>query len=297
MRICYEFGRRAIAMLGGALLFAVSLPGVAADLVRFQNGEVISSSDLSSYLDRRADLKATARNKWTLEKIVREMALTRTLVLEGLALGQPRSSERESERFDDAYALGVFKKLSATCVPPADNAESRKFYDENPKVFQVPPMARISRVMIPAAEVINGEDANAWLMLQARAIAGGSKSFDAVVQQADGIYRLDPQGDLGWVVLAEENAILRTLAASRQGDMVGPVRDGDFVYLFSVLEKRESRALAWEEVAMSVPARALRHCRQANAQKVESDLFSKYGVVVDGAAVNALFNNKVTAER
>ena len=276
---------------------AMVQPATAADLVKFQNGEVISPSDLSSYLERRVDLKATARNKWAVEKILREMALTRTLMLEGAALGVPRASEKEGERFDDAYALGIYKKLSGTCVPPADEAAARKFYDDNPSVFQAPPTARVSRVMIPATEVINGEDANTWMMSQARAIAGGAKTFEELVQRAEGIYRLEPQGDLGWVVLADENTILRTLAASKQGDMVGPLREGDFVYLFSIVEKREGRQLGWAEVAVSAPARAVRHCRQATAKKLESDLFAKYGVAIDVPAINELFGKKPVSEK
>ncbi|MNV64219.1 hypothetical protein D3C71_1568500 [compost metagenome] len=126
-------------------------------------------------------------------------------------------------------------------------------------------------------------------MAQARAIAGGTKTFDDVVKRADGLYRLDPQGDLGWVMLVDENVILRTLAAAKSGDMVGPVREGDFVYLFSIVNKRESRPLAWEEVAVSASARAVNYCRQAGSKKLEADLLAKYGVVMDAAAINSLF--------
>lgn len=287
-----NFELRCLKAAGGVLLALASWAAYAAnatDLVKFKNGEVITSADLSAYLERRVDLKATARNKWAVEKILREMALSRALVLEGSSLGEPRPPSKESERFDDAYALAIFKKLSATCAPPADNAAARKFYDEHPRIFAVPAMARLSRVMLPAAEPVEGQDASAWLMAQAQAIAGGAKNFNDVAQRAESIYRLDPQGDLGWVTLAEENTILRSLAAAKQGDMVGPVRDGDFVYLFSIVEKRESRQLAWEEVAVSVPARAVNYCRQESAKKVESDLFTKYGITLEASAINGLF--------
>ena len=210
----------------------------AADLVRFSNGEVISTADLSQYLDRRVDLRGSARNKWGVETILREMALTRALVQEGARMGEAKLPGRESERFDDAYAYAVFKKLLPLCEPPADAAAARKFYDENPSAFTVPAMARLGRVMLPVADEVEGLSATNWLNTQAQAVASGGRAFNDVVRLADGFYRLEPQGDLGWVVLADENAIMRTLASAKAGQMVGPVREGDFVYLFSLLDKR-----------------------------------------------------------
>lgn len=281
------------SVLGASLLLLAGIWGVpagAADLVKFADGEVITSSDLSQYLDRRVDLRASVRNKWGVEKVLREMAIARALTQEGTRMGEPRPSGKESERFDDAYAFAIFKKLAPACSPPADSAAARKFYDENPKAFLVPPMARVSRVMLPAGETIESQDAMAWLMAQAQAIAAGGKTFDDLVKKADTLYRLDPQGDVGWVALVNENTILRTLASAKAGDMVGPVREGDFVYFFSMVEKREGRQLAWDEVAVSVPARAVSYCRQVGTQKLEADLLAKYGVVMDPAAINSLFD-------
>lgn len=275
-------------LLALAALFSVSAG--AADLVKFAGGEVITSADLSQYLERRVDLRANVRNKWGVEKVLREMALTRALSMEGARLGEPRLPGKEAERFDDGYAFAIFKKLSPSCVPPADGAAARKFYDENPKAFSAPPMARVSRVMLPVTERVGEEDANAWLMKQAQAIASGTTTFDDVVKQADALYRLDPQGDVGWVALVDENTILRTLAASKSGDMVGPVREGDFVYLFSIVDKRDGRQLTWDEVGVSAPARAVAYCRQTGTQKLETDLLAKYGVVMDSAGISKLFD-------
>ncbi|MBV7428767.1 MULTISPECIES: peptidyl-prolyl cis-trans isomerase [unclassified Acidovorax] len=281
-------------ILGVSLLSLTGLLGgvaaCAANLAKFAGGEVITASDMAQYLDRRVDLRSSARNKWGIERIVREMALTRVLVLEGERLGEPRLSGQESGRFDDAYAFAIFKKLAPVCSPPADGAAVRKFYDENPKAFLVPPMARVNRVMLPIAEAVDSQNAMEWLMAQAQAIASGAQTFDGVVKRADTIYRLDPQGDVGWVILAEENTIVRALATSRAGDMVGPVREGDFVYLFSISEKREGRQLSWDEVAVSASARAVSYCRQTGNKKLEEDLLSKYGMVMDAAGISSVFD-------
>lgn len=283
-------GVAAAAALALGSLFAS--PAEAADLAKFADGEVISDADFSGYVFRRTDLRSAARNKWGAEKVVREMAMTRALVREGERLQMPRASERQSERFDDIYAHAVFKRLSPPCDPPADAAAARKFFEENPAAFQVPPMARLNRVMLPVADKLEDKFAADWLMEQAKAIAAGATKFDAVVAEADKAYKLEAQGDLGWVILPDDHAIMRAIAGAKQGDMVGPVRDGDFVYLFSVTGKREGRQLAWDEVAVSAASRAVSYCRQQAATKLENDLLAKYGAQLDAAAIGALFDRK-----
>ena len=281
-----------------AVVFAAACgSAAAADLVRLKGGETITSSDLSAYLERRVDLRSSARTKWGVEKILNEMAMGRALVREGERLGEKRLPAKESDRFDDAYALGVFRKLMPACDPPSDGAASRKFFDENPQAFRVPPMARLGRVMLPINDQVEGMAATDWLMNQAKLIAAGSQTFADVVTRVERIYKLEAQGDIGWVVLVDENAILRTLGAAQQGDMVGPVREGDFVYFFSVDGKRESRQLAWDEVAVSAASRAVSYCRQAAAKKLESDLMAKYEVVLDQSAISGLFDKSSATQK
>lgn len=272
-----------------ALAIVASPVTAAADLVQLKGGEVITSSDLSQYLERRVDLRASSRTKWGVEQVLREMAMGRALVQEGERLGEKRQPGKEGERFDDAYAMSVFRKLMPPCDPPADATAARKFFDENPQAFRVPPMARLARVMLPVSETVDGVAAADWLMDQAKLIASGAQTFEGVTKRAEGIYRLEAQGDIGWAVLVDENVILRTLAAAKQGDMVGPVREGDFVYFFSIEGKRDSRQLAWDEVAVSAAARAVNYCRQTATRKLEEDLLAKYGVVMNSAAINGLF--------
>ncbi|WP_225581104.1 peptidylprolyl isomerase [Acidovorax sp. ACV02] len=278
---------------GVCLLSALVIGGAplatAADLVQLKSGEVITSSDLSQYLERRVDLRASSRSKWGVEQVLREMAMGRALVQEGERLGEKRQPGKEGDRFDDAYAMSVFRKLMPPCDPPADATAARKFFDENPQAFRVPPMARLNRVMLPASETVDGMAAMDWMMAQAKLIASGAQPFEAMAKRVEGIYRLEAQGDIGWAVLVDENVILRTLAAAKQGDMVGPVREGDFVYLFSIDDKRDSRQLAWDEVAVSAAARAVNYCRQTATRKLEQDLLAKYGVVMNSAAISGLF--------
>lgn len=283
----------AVCVLAGA----ASLAGASEVLVRFSNGETISQDDLSVYLERRVDLRASSRNAWGVQTTLREMAMVRALSLEGAQMGEPRQDGKDGQRFDDVYAQAVYSKIVPACSPPADEAASRQFFKDHPQAFRVPAMARLSRVILPAAESLEGEPAAAWLMKEAGAVASGKKSFDEVAKRAEAVYRLDPQGDLGWVTLFEEDAsVLRVLATTKQGEMVGPLREGDFAYLFKVEEKREGRQLGWDEVAVSVPTRAVSYCRQEGAKKVREDLFKKYGIELDNAAVRAMFVKQSAAK-
>ena len=106
---------------------AVASSALAADapavqensvLVRMARGENIAESDLAAYLQRRVDLRQAARNAWGIQTALREMALTKSLMMEGAELGVERVSGKGSgvsERFDDAYAHVVYKKMAPVC--------------------------------------------------------------------------------------------------------------------------------------------------------------------------------------
>lgn len=277
-----------------AVLALMPLGAVAEDLAKFANGEVITEQDFTTYLNRRADLKPLARNFWGAENALREMAMTRALVLEGERTGVERRSADKTQRFDDPYGQAVYKKLAKTCVKPADAAAAKKFYDAHPDVFMAPASARLARVMLPASEKVDGETALAWLTTQAMAVAKGDKRFDEVAERAAKLYKMEPQGDLGWVNLTDDISVMRALAGARKGEMVGPVRDGDFGYLFLVMEKREARQLKWSEVETQAATRAFGYCREQANKELTDKLFKQYGVTISEPAIKALFKIPVS---
>lgn len=280
----------AVGALGAAGAMAADAPAPVPVLARLANGETITEKDLSQYLDRRIDLRPAVRNTWGVETVLKEMAFTRTLTLEGQAMGEPRRGEGQAERFDDVYSLNIFKKLAPRCEPPADEAATRRFYEQNPKAFTVPPTARLSRIMLPRTERVDGEAAVGWLLAQIQAVGTGAAKFDDVAARAEQVYKLDPQGDLGWVALGEDNTILRALADAKQGDIVGPVHEGDFVYIFQVNARRDARLLPWDEVSATAAKRAVRYCQEQGLNNMRASMFKKYGVETDAAAIRELFS-------
>ena len=294
-----------IKHVAGVAVLCMSLATAWAEpttpLARFANGEVVSEQDLSAYLDRRMDLRQTARNAWGVEGVVREMAMTRVLVLEGERLKFPRKVEEgvERPRFDDIYGLAVYKKQAPACERPANEEEARKYYDAHPQAFVVPAQARVERIILPASTQIGESSAMAWLQDQARAVIQGKRKFGLVAMRAKGEYSQDPQGDLGWLTLDGDHTIMRALQTVKAGELLGPVQDGEFIYLFSVLQKREPRQLSWDESKSFAAARAVSHCRDEAQTQIRADLFKRYGVEIDRVAIRELMAkvNSVTAEK
>lgn len=282
-----------IVLLAGAMALGAAFAQEAGNpvLARLGNGETITEKDLTQYVGRRIDLKAAARNASGVTTVVQEMALARALALEGQSLGVPPRSDK-GDRFDDIYAHTIFSKISPACEAPRDEAAARAFYDKTPKAFTLPTSIRLSRVILPAAEKVDGEPAGTWLMNQVQSIGAGRQKFEDAARRAEQAYRLDAQGDLGWVMLNEENVILRALGDANQGDIVGPVKDGDFVYLFQVAEKRPSQVVPWTEVSAVAAKRAVSYCREQARTEVQQRMFQKYGVQVDENAVSGLFKAK-----
>jgi hypothetical protein len=252
--------------------------------------EAVTETDVSEYLDLRTDLRALSKNIWGVENIVREMTLTRALVLEGESKGIARQEGAAPRRFDDIYAHTVFQQLRPECAPPASEDATKKFFADNPKAFTIPPSARINRIMLPKSTTVDGEPAVGWLLSQIPTVGMNNRSFDELVAKAKTVYNLDPQGDLGWVMLSDDIPLMRALAGSKEGDIVGPVNEGEFIYAFQIVSKREGRVLEWSEATGMAANRAVRYCREQGDAKVRDDLVKKYGIKVDVEAIRAMFN-------
>ena len=278
------------AMLVALSGLGVSVSGAEQPLATLSNGESVSPTEFSQYLARRVDLKPLARNAWGAENALREMLVTRTLVLEGERTQEPYRGAGKPGRFDDAYGHAVYKKLVKTCPTSVDAAAARKFFDEHPDAFAVPSSVRLARIMLPVSETVSGQSAMAWLMNQATQVARGASSFDEAAKIATTAYRIEAQGDIGWVNLTDEAAVMRALDSAKKGEMVGPLRDGDFAYLFLVQDRRDGRNLTWSEAAPSAANRQIVYCREKADSELTEQLFSKYGVSINHAAVRSLFD-------
>lgn len=287
---------RARHAAAAALLLALPLAAQAQPLATLGNGETITPAEFSDYVSRRMDLRDAARTEAGARHALEEMALTRALTLEGSRLGMARRVDtEEDDRFPDIYAYAVYKRLAPACERPADDKAARAWFDAHPQAFVLPATVRVSRVILPLTLEVEGQSAMNWLSGQAAAIRQGKTTIEDVARQAEQVYRLDVQGDLGWVALEDTDgpeggsAVIQALDAASPGDLLGPMAEGGLAYLLYVPDRRAARQLTWEQARSSVPQRAQVWCRARAREQLRDDLFRKYGVEIDNNAVRALF--------
>ena len=282
--------KRLWAMALGLSIVATVSAQVSQPLARLSNGEIITSQDVESYLASRPDLRQVARNAWGAEQAVGEMALTRVLMLEGQQRGIVRRNTQTEERFDNVYGMDVLRQQLPQCVKPADEKEARAYFDAHPKAFITPIQVRVQRIMLPVKTQVAGQASMAWLQDRAQAIASGGVKFAAVAEQAQAVYNLETHGDIGWIPLEDDShLVMKALKTVAQGEMLGPVQDGELAYLFLVTQRREQRALTWEQAKSFAATRAEEYCRTQSHAQVRESLFQKYGVQIDREAIRALY--------
>jgi len=271
-----------------------------AHITRYGNDEIINEKDFESYINYRIDLRAIARGALGVERVVQEMIFMRVLNLEGEQMKIPRPSvDAESgetpllTRFDNVYALNIQKRLEPLCVRPSNAQQAREYFDANPQAFMLPAQARIQRIILPFDKNIEDQSALVWMQAKVRAIAAGVTTFADTVKQAEQAQPLELQGDLGWVQLNDDHSVLTALRDAREGELVGPLREGNSLYLFQITRKRPARPLAWEEVKSFAATHAESHCRESGEKQLRDRLFQKYGVKIDQAAIRAFVAQSV----
>lgn len=279
--------------LGGAATAQVQGSAkVSPVLAKFGNGEVVTVEDFGAYVVRRIDLRSLSRSYWGARQIVEEMAMTRALSLEGDRVGEPkieRPEGAEAPRFDDIYGDKVYRRISVACPAFMNAEQARKYYDENPAAFTVPAEVRLARLVLPFDERVDGTPATGWLLAQAQQIASRARPMEDAAKDAERVYKLETQGDIGWVPLSDEIFLMRTIGEASVGDLVGPLREGNFVYLFKVLAKKPSKLMPWDSVANFAATRARQHCTEETKKKVRTELFARFDIKVDQGAIREMF--------
>lgn len=271
------------------LLMIASFAHADEALVGFSNGETITKDDLKKYVSRRPDLVLTLRSLHGVKNALQEMSFTRVLVLEGLERNIPNKSKVTDDRFNDIYGFDVYKAITEPCIELKNPAEQRQFFQEHPEVFRVPPSARLERFMLPIHESIEGINAKSKLAEWRSRWLQNNITLDEIGSSASKIFNLEVQGDIGWITLSDEASIIKTVALARKGEMVGPVVDGDFVYLFFVRDKYESRQLTWEEIESDIVQTAFSYCKKNTKNKLEFRLFEKYKVEIFSQNIDKFF--------
>jgi len=285
--------RSVVRALGLMALAGTQLPTWAAQpapdvpaVVVLGGAEHISYDQLRDYARRRIDFKGLMGSLEGWKVIAREYALTRALVREGERAAIERPPVKPAEDadplfLDDVYALKVFETLSNACRFENTESALKAYYDANPKAFEVPARVRIQRVMLPEGKAVGPLSASAWMTLQARAVTEGAAQFDKLIERAQEYAPDIYQGDLGWQVVDDRIDLLAALGDANVGNLVGPVREGDYWVLLRVIDKRPAFIPPWDAVRHQAHAIATQHCKESEHRRVMNELFRKYEVRID----------------
>ncbi|MDD3432655.1 MAG: peptidylprolyl isomerase [Tepidiphilus sp.] len=265
-------------------------------LAHIGKDETVTVDDVERYIARRVDARSLLGTEEGLRRLIDEMVFTRLLVREGQTRGVERKSSVD-ERFDDVYALAVFNKIVPACEKPKDETEAKAYYEQHPDAFQIPPRARIARVALRIDDKVGDEPAFGWLLMQATEMAAGRKRFEDALADAQKVRPNERMGDLGFIELSDRAPIVKAIASAKAGDLVGPYRDGDYVYLFKVLEKREAQRLPWEQVRVHAATRAVEYCREQARASVHDELFARYQVQLEEEAIRQAADPLARAKR
>ncbi len=260
-------------------------------LATLSDGENITKTDLEKYVSSRIDLGGTFKNSYSIENSLNAMIMTRVLVMEGVARSMPRLGENTAdEKYDDKYGFAVFRSMSVPCLPLKDKEAEKKYYEDNPEIFKANSSVRLYRYMLPASRQIDAVDANTKLTEWAKVWSAKKITLDQIGAEAARHYNLENQGDIGWVQLSDEIELMRAVDSAKVGELVGPVTEGDFIYLFYVADKHPQRQLRWSEVEGQVSKMAVSSCIRKNSENIKNQLYKKYNVIVHKENIKKVFS-------
>ncbi len=271
-----------------------------AVLVRIERlGDAITVAELRRALVLRLDWRGYEKNGETLRHVLEELAWTRVAMHEADRQGLPPRERAENEdpllaRFDFPRALALEKHLTRACDDELQTPESaRAYYDAHPEAFAAPVRARVARLVLPRDAEIAGQPALAWLFDAARDVAQGARTFDELIKQAQQILPTMPMGDLGYLALEDDSALVRALRAVKPGDLVGPFPDGAYVFLFQVVAKEGGETLPWTLVERQAATIARQHCSRNTLSEARRELKNEYGVRFEENAVDAVLRHGI----
>lgn len=254
--------------------------------------ENITKDDLRKYVEKRVDMAGTFKNSYAVENSLNEMIFTRLLVLEGVEKSIPRAETKAmDDRYDNQYGFSVFRTLSVPCLPLKDKAEEKKYFDEHPEVFRVNTTVRLFRYMLPKKQANEPFDATEKMMEWAKGWSSEKMTLDQIGAEASKFYNIEIQGDIGWIQLSNDVQIMRGIDSAKTGELVGPVAEGGFVYLFYVAGKHEARQLQWGEVNNQVSEMAVSFCARRNSENIKNNLYSKYRVNINKENIKKIFSD------
>ena len=268
-------------------LWLVPLLSPAADdpvLARIGD-EPVTLGQVRAYVRNKPILRGYLSTGYPgVRRVLEDLILVRLLVREGGRLGIPRRADDD----DDLYAFRVKGRLLPRCDKP-DEREARRFYDTHPERFSTPVFVRLQRLQLPADATVDGLKAADFLARAAEQVRGGRLAFEDLARRCPQASCLQ---DLGFMRLDGLDLVgdsaLAGLKDARPGDVVGPVRAGEVVFLYRVTARRDPILAPWDQVREEAVEKAWRFCRQQAFAELKECLYRRYRVRLDEETLRSL---------
>ncbi len=248
------------------------------------DGQKILASQVRAYVKTRPLLSGyllTGYPGW--KQVLEDLIQLRLLNLEGERVGIPKEEGDD----EDLYALRVKRKLLPPCEKP-DEKEAKRFYKTHPELFSTPAFVRLQRIELPALVQVEGQDALTFLQTAAEQVRKGRVSLDDLARRCPS----QCLHDLGFVrtdgLISLKDQALAELQTAEVGGVVGPLKVGEWVYLYQVTARREPILTPWKQAKEEAAKVALRFCQQQAFAKLKEELYHRYHVVLYEETLRAI---------
>ena len=266
-----------------SVLLSCSL-SVAQEVVATIDGEPITDRDVAEFGQRTPMLAAYLSAPGGPMRLLQLMIDDRLFLLEGERQQIPRPGDGS----DQLYLMKLQNELVPGC-PELTEADARAFYQAHLGQFSTPLFLRLRRIGLPIAggdEQVVGDR-----LLEIKAsIVSGERDFAEI---ADALSHDDigrgRGGDIGYMPIdVSQNPVLSLLVDAAPDEIIGPLVEGDVLFLYQVLARREPIVEPFETVRDQVPKVYARVCREQRLDAVINELKTRWPVevLVDDIAVH-----------
>lgn len=210
-------------------------------------------------------------------RILDNMIKERLLVLEGERLGMPKLDSAEGG--DSAYAISVRLRKAPRCAPP-DETTAKAFYDGHPGKFSTPLYLRLNRYGLRFSPQ-NESTISEKLLALKRDITAGVTNFTALSDLSEDEIGRTRHGDIGYLPYDDPtNPIMSTLSLAQIGQVIGPLKQKDMLFLYQVTARREPVLTPYDSIKNEVSAAQQEECYSQKLDALFTELKQRWPVKI-----------------
>lgn len=261
------------------LLGLVAGVAVAADnpILATVAGQPITQQDLLQYALPSPRLQVFLHIPGGPERLLDNLIMERLLVREGKRLGIARPKGKLATD-DFAYAVKVRDQLVKPCVVPKDKA-LHAFYRQHPALFSTPLFIRTRRIGLPFTQTDEQQVEQRLQKLRQQLRQNKLDFTTAVHESSQDPLTKDRDGDVGFADIdAFPQALAAKLRQAKPGAFIGPVAQGNMLFLYQVTDRHEPILGAYDTA--EVRKTYLQHCRQQALATLMAKLKARWPVKI-----------------